>query len=532
MEPPEEGHGHVRGRALILLLRITAAPERRARSFIHCEAVMILKRFYEESLAQASFLVGCARTGEAVVIDANRDVDQYIAAAAAEGLRITAVTETHIHADYVSGSRELAERTGARLYLSDEGDADWKYAFSGQPNVTLVRHGDTVRAGNVRLDVVRTPGHTPEHIAFLLTDGAASPQPVGVFTGDFVFVGDVGRPDLLERAAHVKGTMEQGARALFRSLQPFRNLPERLLVWPGHGSGSACGKSLGGLPVTTVGYEKLTNWGLAIDNEEQFVTEVLEGQPEPPAYFKEMKRVNKAGPPSLAGFRTVPRMSGPTLHDVLQQDVTVIDIRSMEETATGTLPGVLTVPLSRTFSTWAGSLVDYGRPLFLVAATAEAAARAVRDLALIGLDDVRGWFGPDAIREWRAGGGPLEPAEQVSALDAVERLGRREAIVLDVRGQQEYEAGHVPGARHIPLGSLPHRACELPAGPIVVHCATGARAAIAASVLRRSGATDVSTMAGGFQAYQMFGLPVATGAAPDDEVGGVHSAIAARVGGA
>jgi hydroxyacylglutathione hydrolase len=476
---------------------------------------MILKRFYEESLAQASFLVGCARTGEAVVIDANRDVEQYIDAAAREGLRITAVTETHIHADYVSGSRELADRTGARLYLSDEGDADWKYAFAHQPNVTLVRDGDAIRIGNVRLDVVRTPGHTPEHIAFLLTDQAASSEPVGIFTGDFVFAGDVGRPDLLERAAHLAGTMEKGARTLFRSLQPFRQLPDRLLIWPGHGAGSACGKSLGGVPVTTLGYEKLVNWGLRIDNEERFVTEVLAGQPEPPRYFKEMKRINRAGPKALGGFGPVPRLAGLRLGEALERDGTVIDIRSIDETAAGTVRGTLAIPLSRSFSTWAGSLVSYDRPIYLLAADADSVVTAVRDLALIGLDDVRGWFGPDAVQEWRAGGA-VDATPQVSPLDAAERLGRGEAVVLDVRGQQEYAAGHVPHARHIPLGSLPERARELPPVPVVVHCATGARAAIAASVLRRAGMTEVATMAGGFRAYEAVGLPVESGLGHDE----------------
>jgi hydroxyacylglutathione hydrolase len=516
VEPTQESGSHAGASGADVLLPVT-------RHALLPRNVMILKRFYEESLAQASFLVGCARTGEAAVIDANRDVEQYIDAAAAEGLRITAVTETHIHADYVSGSRELAERTGARLYLSDEGDADWKYAFSDQPNATLVRHGDSIRIGNVRLDVVRTPGHTPEHIAFLLTDEAASSEPAGMFTGDFVFVGDVGRPDLLERAANFKGTMEKGARTLYRSLQPFLQLPDRLLIWPGHGAGSACGKSLGGVPVSTLGYEKLANWGLRIDNEERFVREVLAGQPEPPAYFKEMKRINKAGPPALGGFGPVPRMTGRKLPEVLDAQATVIDIRSVEETAAGTLPGVLTIPLSRTFSTWAGSLVDYAAPIYLLASSASSAAAALRDLALIGLDDVRGWFGPDVVREWRANGGGLETTTEISALDAAQRLGGGDAVVLDVRGQQEYEAGHIPGARHIPLGALADRVHELPPLAIVVHCATGARAAIAASLLRRAGMADVTNLAGGFRAYEAAGLPVETGAAQGDACAGAPS---------
>jgi hydroxyacylglutathione hydrolase len=209
------------------------------------------------------------------------------------------VTETHIHADYLSGTRELARRVGATAYLSDEGDADWKYGWANEPNVKRVRNGDAIRAGRVRLDVLATPGHTPEHVSFVVTDEAASPEPIGVLTGDFVFAGDVGRPDLLERAADMKGTMEKGARTLYASLARFRDaFPGHLLLWPGHGPGSACGKNLGGLPATSLAYEKLTNWGVRAASEAEFVREVLAGPAEPPVYFKHMKRMNKEGPRS------------------------------------------------------------------------------------------------------------------------------------------------------------------------------------------------------------------------------------------
>jgi len=210
---------------------------------------MLLRRFYSEPLAQASFLVGCPETGEALVVDANRDVRHYVAAARAEGLRITHVTETHIHADFLSGSRELAHITGAELLLSAEGGSDWQYAFANEG--TALRHGSQFEIGKIRVDAVHTPGHTPEHLVFLLTDGAVSNQVLGALTGDFLFVGDVGRPDLLERAAHVSGTMESAARDLWRSLRRFAELPDYLQIWPGHGAGSACGKSLGSMPHTT-----------------------------------------------------------------------------------------------------------------------------------------------------------------------------------------------------------------------------------------------------------------------------------------
>jgi glyoxylase-like metal-dependent hydrolase (beta-lactamase superfamily II) len=227
-----------------------------------------LRQLYYDQLAQASYLVGCAATGEALVVDPNRDLDQYFALAEREGFRITAITETHIHADFVSGAHELAQRSGARLYLSAEGAPDWQYAFAQEAGAVLLHDGDTIMVGNLRLDVLHTPGHIPEHLAFLLTDTKGADAPMGLFTGDFVFVGDVGRPDLLERAAGYAGTMEAGARRIYASLQRFQDLPDYLQVWPGHGAGSACGKALSAVPQSTVGYEKRFNWGLQIHDED------------------------------------------------------------------------------------------------------------------------------------------------------------------------------------------------------------------------------------------------------------------------
>ena len=260
---------------------------------------MFFKRFYDDSLAQASYMIGCQRTGEALVVDPNRDVAQYIDAARNENLRITQVTETHIHADFVSGARELAAQTGAQLLLSAEGGADWQYAYAADAGARLLRDGDTFTIGNILVEVLHTPGHTPEHLSFLVTDGPASREPWGILTGDFVFVGDVGRPDLLERAAGHANTMEAAGRALFRSLARFLALPDHVQVWPGHGAGSACGKALGAVASSTVGYEKLSNWALATMTEDEFVQSVLEGQPEPPLYFAQMKRINKTGPANI-----------------------------------------------------------------------------------------------------------------------------------------------------------------------------------------------------------------------------------------
>ncbi len=260
---------------------------------------MLLERYYDESLAQASYLIGCERTREAIIIDPNRDVDRFLRAAEARRMRIAYVAETHIHADYLSGALQLATTAPEkpRLLLSAYGGDDWSYRYVESVGAQLVRDGDTIEIGAVRLRVMHTPGHTPEHICFLVTDTAASDSPIGMVSGDFLFVGDVGRPDLLERAANVAGTMESSARQLFESLGRLEKLPDFLQVWPGHGAGSACGKSLGAMPQTTLGFERLYNPALQHDAEDSFVEWILKDQPEPPPYFARMKQLNRDGPP-------------------------------------------------------------------------------------------------------------------------------------------------------------------------------------------------------------------------------------------
>ena len=466
---------------------------------------MLLKHFYDTKLAQASYLLGCAATGEALIVDPNRDIEQYLAAAAAEGMRITHVTETHIHADFVSGSRELAERTGAKLFLSDEGDDQWKYAFASDAGAVLLHDGDTFMVGNLRIDVMHTPGHTPEHLSFMVTDTPATSRPMGVFTGDFIFVGDVGRPDLLEKAAGFEGTMVAGARTLFRSIQRFRTLPDYLQLWPGHGAGSACGKSLGAVPSTTLGYEKIANWGLGIDAEDGFVAAVLADQPEPPAYFAHMKRINKEGPRLLHGFRYPERLPASRLAALLDAGVTVIDTRHASDYAQGHVRGTINIPLGKSFTTWAGWLASYDAPLYLIADddNAHGVEDAVRDLAMIGLDQVDGYFGSDVLA---SAADRLATVPQVATAQLADHLRDAGAVLIDVRGRSEWDAGHIAGARHIPLGYLADRTGDLPrATPIVVQCQSGARSAIAASVLEANGFTAVTNLTGGFAAWAAAG---------------------------
>jgi len=475
---------------------------------------MIVKRFYDETLAQASYLIGCGRTGNAIVIDPTRDIDQYLRMAEAEEVAVTHVTETHIHADFVSGSRELAARTAAALYLSGEGGKDWQYAFANESGAVLVRDADRIMVGNVRIDVLHTPGHTPEHLAFLVTDTAAATEPMAIVTGDFVFVGDVGRPDLLEKAAKIQGTMEASARTLYQSLQRFKAFPDYLQVWPGHGAGSACGKGLSAVPQSTVGYERRFNWALAVDGENEFVRQVLSGQPEPPAYFAEMKRINRDGPRVLNGFATPQWLPEVRLRDVLARKAFVIDARPATDFAAGHVPGTINIPLNRSFTTWAGWLTPFDEDFYLIVDDsgsdrgAHNVNEAARDLAMIGLDRFAGYFGVHAVKEWGRGS-PLVTVPQLTTAELAKRQAAGDVFVIDVRGRAEWEAGHLPGVVNIPVGYLVTRLAEVPRDrPVVVQCQAGSRSAIAASVLQANGIANVLNLSKGYQGWAASGLAV------------------------
>lgn len=470
---------------------------------------MFFRRFYDEGLAQASYIVGCDTSGEAVVIDANRDIAQYLSVAAAERLRISRVVETHIHADFVSGTRDLAQHTGAALLLSAEGGRDWRYGFATSDRATLLRDGDSFHAGRVRFDVLHTPGHTPEHLAFLVTDTATSSHPVGLLSGDCLFVGDVGRPDLLERAAKIANTMEDSAHALFRSLARLRDLPDFVQLWPGHGAGSACGKALGALPQSTIGYERIANWGMTTTDEDAFVVEVLAGQPEPPAYFAEMKRINRDGPPLLREWPQPAQLDARRLGDILAEHAVVVDMRPTESFGDGHAPGTLNIPLNKAFPTWAGTLLPYDRDVYLIAATQSDATRAARELAKIGLDRVAGWFAAESLSTWADAGGEVERVTQASSSGIAARITSGEVTVVDVRRASEWEHGHLPGALHIPLGVLAERIGEIPRGqPVVVQCQGGTRSAMAASVLLSHGVRDVINLRGGYEEWRREAFPI------------------------
>jgi hydroxyacylglutathione hydrolase len=474
---------------------------------------MIFRRLFENKLAQSSYLIGCSASREAIVVDPNRSVDQYLQAALQEGLRIAHVTETHIHADFVSGARELAHRSGARLYLSGAGDAKWSYRYSDPASATLVTDGSRISVGTVLLQARHVPGHTPEHLAFLVTDTAHAPEPMGALTGDFIFVGDVGRPDLLERAVQAHGTMEQSARHLFRSIQDFRRLPDYLQLWPGHGAGSACGKSLSAVPQSTLGYEKRFNWAFAVAGEEEFVRAVLAGQPEPPRYFAEMKRINQLGPPLLGELKPPVRLSLNRLVDALAQGEPVVDAREAAQFRKGAIPGTINIPAGRTFTTWAGSLLPYDRDVYLLLDEGRVDhMELVRDLAGIALDRVAGYVGADAIQAWAETQGELQRIPSVTLAQLKSRLEHDAMMVLDVRDVSEWNAGHIPGSRNIPVGRLDQRLGDIPRrAMLVVHCQTGPRAAIAASLLRARGFSDVQLFSSGFAEWRAAGQPIESG---------------------
>lgn len=456
---------------------------------------MLLERIYDEDLAQASYVIGCQAKGEAIVIDPRRDLTPYLDLAARKGMRIVAVTETHIHADYLSGSRELAAATGATLYVSAEGGEDWQYEFEAE----RLRHGDAITIGNLTVEARHTPGHTPEHLSFLVTDGASSDLPGYLFSGDFVFVGDLGRPDLLDEAAGGVNTRFGGAHQLYESLRDeFLTLPDYVQVHPAHGAGSACGRALGAIASTTVGYERENAWwaGYLRDRDEEgFVRALLDGQPDAHAYFARMKRQNKLGPAVLGEPSDLVEFDSKTLSERLAaNEVIFVDTRRHTEVHTGTVARSLNVPgveKAASYGAWVYDPERDHRPLVVLAAD-EVMAREFRDhVVRVGIDTVIGFTTSLA--------GLPRGVPSVISQDQLETTER--ALLLDVRNRTEYESGHIPGAVQLSGGRVMWRLDELPAsGTIVTYCQSGVRNSVASSALRRAG-YDVVELDGSYAGW-------------------------------
>jgi len=476
---------------------------------------MFLRMIYDENLAAAAYLIGCQRTGESILIDPERDIDRYLQLAKSEGLRITAVTETHIHADFLSGTREIAEQTGATVYLSNEGGPDWSYRWldkkssGGRYTSVLLQDGSVFKVGNIEFQVLHTPGHTPEHISFLMTDrGAGATEPIGIATGDFLFVGDLGRPDLLEIAAGKVGAADASAHVLYKSVQRLKSLPEFVQVWPAHGAGSACGKALGAVPVSTIGYELRFNPAIqSATSEQSFVDYILAGQPEPPLYFARMKRENKMGPRILGALPEPKNLSVTELNNINTQRDVLIDTRSWAEFRQGHIRGSFFHPFNRSFVTDIGSMAGDNPDIYLICAST-AVREICRNLTRIGLDSVKGWIEPAALKEISSTNGPLDQILEQTASELKRGIDSKLLHVLDVRKATEYSDGHIHGAQNIAHTRL---AAALEGVPrdrtLAVHCQGGTRSSYACALLQRAG-FQVINLYGGILDWKKSGFPV------------------------
>jgi hydroxyacylglutathione hydrolase len=463
---------------------------------------MYFKQFYLGCLAHASYLIGS--DGEAAVVDPQRDVDQYMKAAEAEGLRIKYVVETHLHADFVSGHRELAARTGADIVFGAKANAQF-------PHLPVV-DGDVLEVGSVRLGILETPGHTPESISVVVTDPTDLDAPAKVLTGDALFIGDVGRPDLVGSKGY---TAEQMGGMLYDSLhEKLMALPDETEVYPAHGAGSLCGRNLSTETSSTIGEQKRFNYALRPMSKEEFVRAVTENQPEVPAYFPKDAELNRAGAAPLAELPRPAGLSPEEVNKRAQAGQPILDVRTAAEFGNGHVPGALNIGLSGQFASWAGTLVPIGTPIVLVADEAEQIDEAVTRLARVGHEAVEGYLDGGMLAWDRAG---LEVARlpQMPVDELKARIDEKADLqVVDVRREPEYNAGHVPGAASAPLSDLTRFVDQLdPNRPTAVVCASGYRSSAATSLLQQRGFREVYNVVGGTNGWVKTGFPVETPAA-------------------
>jgi len=460
---------------------------------------MILRQFYLNCLAHASYLVGDEQTGTAAVIDPQRDIDQYLAVAAAHGLRIAHVFLTHLHADFVAGHLELRDRAGATIYLGAAARAE--YAF------TPLHDGDRVEMGRVRLQAIETPGHTPESISIAVYDlDRSDAAPYAVLTGDTLFVGDVGRPDL--RVALGWTAAELGG-LLYDSLRSkLLTLPDASLVYPAHGAGSLCGKALGPETVSTIGEQRRLNYALQPMTKAAFIDLVTADQPDAPPYFTYDAVLNSQERPTL-DVALARELNPMTLDLVLALQRTggqILDTREPADFAAAHLAGSLNIGLGGQYATWAGTMLSRDRPIVIIADPGHEHEAATR-LGRIGFDHIVGYL-KDGLRSLESRADLTTATERVSAPLAAERLAGGEPLAIDVRTPAERKKS-VAGSVSIPLNHLAERAGELPKDrPLLLYCAGGYRSSIAASLLQQRGFTRVSEIAGGLAAWEAAGLPL------------------------
>lgn len=457
---------------------------------------MYFEQFYLGCLAHASYLL--ASEGEAVVVDPQRDVELYLKAAAEHGATIRHIFETHLHADFVSGHRELAARTGAKIYMGAQSGATFEHVPVGD--------GFELKFAKASIRVLETPGHTPESICLVVTDAEKSSAPWAVLTGDTLFIGDVGRPDLSPRH-----TPAQLAGLLYDSLHTkLMTLPDQVLVYPAHGAGSLCGKNMRAERSSTIGTERLTNYALQITSREEFIRQLTSNLPARPEYFAKDAEINRTGAAALSDLPAVPSISATELERMLKAGEVAVDVRPMDEFAAGHVPGSVNIALGGQFASWAATVLGLAsHPVLITETDAQIEEARVR-LARVGIEELDGYLA-GGIAAWKRSGRPLAVVAQISAQELEQRLGAGKVQVLDVRREPEWDAGHLEGATWWPLDNFRVSPPEIDHEvPLAVHCKGGYRSMIAASLLQRAGFRNVINLIGGFDAWQQAKLPFVT----------------------
>lgn len=467
---------------------------------------MFFHQRFVPGLAIASYMLGDEKTREVAVIDPTRDVDEYIQLAKEHGLHIKHVLETHVHADFVSGSAELKSRLpGVIVHCSGMGGSEWTPPYADH----VAKHGDEVLLGSVRLTALYTPGHTPEHMTWALFDESRSKEvPWLLLTGDFLFVGDVGRPDLLGEEAR-KALAHQLYSSVFNTLPAYPDFTE---IFPSHGAGSLCGKAIGSRRSSTLGFERRFNPALVASPEAQWTQKLLNGMPLAPPYFRRMKKVNATGPktigPDLPGQQ---RITAKQVHERMCEHCLVLDVRPKEAFASAHIPGSINIPLGPSLPTWAGWVLPYDKPTLIVPNDPNDVPEVVTHLLRVGFDDVQAYL-DDGIEAWENNGFEVGQLQILTAQDLAKKLklpASEGPFVLDVRTESEWNGGHIDDAHHIHGGLLQERYKDVPKDrQIAVICGTGYRASIAASFLKHEGYTDVANVLGGMSAWSGAGLPV------------------------
>jgi hydroxyacylglutathione hydrolase len=466
---------------------------------LRAENPLYFEQFYLGCLAHASYML--ASEGEAIVVDPQRDVEIYLEAARTHDVRIRHIFETHLHADFVSGHKELAARTGATIYIGDKAGATF-------PHVP-VNEGFQLRAGKIRVDGIETPGHTPESICLIITDEQKSQRPWAVLTGDTLFIGDVGRPDLSK--TH---TPQELAGLMYDCLHgELLKLPDDVLVYPAHGAGSLCGRNMRAERFSTIGTERLTNYALQIKSREDFVQQMTSNLPARPDYFLEDAAINRAGATPLTDLPELQPISAPELRSMLERGAVALDVRPNDQFAAGHVSGSINVALSGQFASWAGAVLGLSANPVLIAETTKQLDEARVRLARVGIENLAGYL-DGGIAAWERAGFALQQLPQVTVQELNSRLHGNAVQVLDVRRESEWEGGHINGADWYPLDRFKASLPSIdPKQPLAVHCKSGYRSVIACSLLQRAGYNDVVNVIGGFDAWQEAKLPQESGTA-------------------